>query len=138
MDTRTVEEHRVELDRVWGSLESAIQQILRNDKSSLFNFESVYAMAYVMVRNNEGKRLYNGLRKVVSQHLESKARQDVLASLDNNFMHTLIQAWNHHQKSMTLIRQVLIYYSTQIGKGFIHESGIRSLHAMHFQHDTAA
>lgn len=36
-------------------------------------------------------------------------RQDVLASLHNNFLQVLNQAWNDHQTSMVMIRDILMY-----------------------------
>ena len=42
-----------------------------------------------MVLHKHGEKLYNGLKEVVTAHLETKVRNDVLASLHNNFLHTL-------------------------------------------------
>uniref|UniRef100_A0A3Q3WPV2 Cullin family profile domain-containing protein n=1 Tax=Mola mola TaxID=94237 RepID=A0A3Q3WPV2_MOLML len=36
-------------------------------------------------------------------------RQDVLNSLNNNFLQTLNQAWNNHQTTMVMIRDILMY-----------------------------
>lgn len=36
-------------------------------------------------------------------------REDVLRSLNNNFLKTLNQAWNDHQTSMVMIRDILMY-----------------------------
>lgn len=36
-------------------------------------------------------------------------REDVLKSLRNNFLLTLNQAWNDHQTSMVMIRDILMY-----------------------------
>lgn len=38
-----------------------------------------------------------------------QVRQDVLESLHNNFLTTLNQAWNDHQTSMVMIRDILMY-----------------------------
>ena len=38
-----------------------------------------------------------------------KIRQDVVASLNNNFLDTLNSAWNDYQKSMEMIRDILTY-----------------------------
>jgi hypothetical protein len=38
-----------------------------------------------------------------------KVRQDVLQSLNNNFLSTLNMAWNDHQTSMVMIRDILMY-----------------------------
>lgn len=36
-------------------------------------------------------------------------REDVLMALRNNFLLTLNQAWNDHQTSMVMIRDILMY-----------------------------
>ena len=62
-----------------------------------------------MVLHKHGERLYTGLKDVVTAHLENKVRNDVLASLNNNFLQTLNHAWNDHQTSMVMIRDILMY-----------------------------
>ena len=62
-----------------------------------------------MVLHKHGERLYTGLRDVVTAHLENKVRNDVLAALNNNFLQTLNNAWNDHQTSMVMIRDILMY-----------------------------
>ena len=62
-----------------------------------------------MVLHKHGERLYNGLKEVVTAHLETKVRADVLTSLNSNFLHTLNMAWSDHQTSMVMIRDILMY-----------------------------
>ena len=50
-----------------------------------------------------------GLKEVVTQHLESKVRNDVLAALNNHFLQTLNATWSDHQTSMVMIRDILMY-----------------------------
>lgn len=38
-----------------------------------------------------------------------KIRKDVVVSLNNNFLDTLNAAWNEHQTSMVMIRDILMY-----------------------------
>merc|ERR1719193_1155735 len=65
--------------------------------------------AYTMVLHKHGERLYSGLKEVVTNHLEMKVRHDVLQALNNNFLQTLNAAWNDHQTSMVMIRDILMY-----------------------------
>lgn len=44
-----------------------------------------------------------------------QVREDVLNSLNNNFLQTLNQAWNDHQTAMVMIRDILMY---MVGKLF--------------------
>ncbi|XP_046482972.1 cullin-3-A isoform X1 [Neodiprion pinetum] len=102
----TMDEKYVE--SIWALLKNAIQEIQKKNNSGL-SFEELYRNAYTMVLHKHGERLYTGLKEVVTQHLESKVREDVLRSLHNNFLQTLNQAWNDHQTSMVMIRDILMY-----------------------------
>ncbi|CAG0901378.1 unnamed protein product [Darwinula stevensoni] len=96
------------VDNIWQLLKSAIQEIQKKNNSGL-SFEELYRNAYTMVLHKHGEKLYVGLREVVTSHLESKVRKDVLESLHNNFLQTLNMAWTDHQTSMVMIRDILMY-----------------------------
>lgn len=102
----TLDERYVQ--NIWTLLKSAIQEIQKKNNSGL-SFEELYRNAYTMVLHKHGERLYTGLREVVTEHLINKVRADVLDSLHNNFLLTLNQAWNDHQTSMVMIRDILMY-----------------------------
>jgi len=102
----TMDEKYVE--NIWNLLKEAIQEIQRKNNSGL-SFEELYRNAYTMVLHKHGERLYSGLKEVVTNHLESKVRNDVLQALNNNFLQTLNAAWNDHQTSMVMIRDILMY-----------------------------
>ncbi|PSN55549.1 Cullin-3 [Blattella germanica] len=78
----TMDEKYVE--SIWALLKNAIQEIQKKNNSGL-SFEELYRNAYTMVR------------------------EDVLKALHNNFLQTLNQAWNDHQTSMVMIRDILMY-----------------------------
>ena len=92
---------------IWKMLKNSIQEIQKKNNSGL-SFEELYRNAYTMVLNKYGEKLYNGLREVVTEHLVNKVRSDVLASLNNNFLAVLNQAWNDHQTAMVMIRDILM------------------------------
>ena len=96
------------VENIWQLLKDAIQEIQRKNNSGL-SFEELYRNAYTMVLHKHGERLYTGLKEVVTQHLETKVRTEVLASLNNNFLQTLNAAWSDHQTSMVMIRDILMY-----------------------------
>jgi len=96
------------VESIWSLLKNAIQEIQKKNNSGL-SFEELYRNAYTMVLHKYGERLYTGLKEVVTQHLELKVREDVLISLNNNFLQTLNHAWNDHQTSMVMIRDILMY-----------------------------
>ncbi|CAH2066734.1 unnamed protein product, partial [Iphiclides podalirius] len=102
----TMDEKYVE--SIWTLLKNAIQEIQKKNNSGL-SFEELYRNAYTMVLHKHGERLYTGLKEVVTHHLETKVREDVLHSLHNGFLQTLNYAWTDHQTSMVMIRDILMY-----------------------------
>ncbi|CAF4718256.1 unnamed protein product, partial [Rotaria sp. Silwood1] len=90
------------------SLKTAIQEIQKKNNSGL-SFEELYRNAYTMVLHKHGEKLYTGTRAVVIDHLVQKVRQDVVDSLNNNFLATLNTAWNDHRTAMVMIRDILMY-----------------------------
>ncbi|XP_026757499.2 cullin-3-B [Galleria mellonella] len=102
----TMDEKYVE--SIWSLLKNAIQEIQKKNNSGL-SFEELYRNAYTMVLHKHGERLYTGLKEVVTNHLETKVRKDVIHSLNNSFLQTLNNAWTDHQTSMVMIRDILMY-----------------------------
>ncbi|XP_005106158.1 cullin-3-B [Aplysia californica] len=96
------------VNNIWSLLKNAIQEIQKKNNSGL-SFEELYRNAYTMVLHKHGEKLYTGLRDVVTEHLIGKVREDVLRALNNNFLQTLNAAWNDHQTSMVMIRDILMY-----------------------------
>lgn len=117
------------IDSIWLLLKNAIQEIQKKNNSGL-SFEELYRNAYTMVLLKHGERLYTGMKESVINHLENKVptllqmyitfikfkithylqvREDVLRSLNNNFLQVLNIAWNDHQTSMVMVRDILMY-----------------------------
>ncbi|ESN98219.1 hypothetical protein HELRODRAFT_84693 [Helobdella robusta] len=96
------------VNSIWSLLKNAIQEIQKKNNSGL-SFEELYRNAYTMVLHKHGEKLYTGLREVVTDHLVNKVREEVLESLQNNFLQVLNAAWNDHQTSMVMIRDILMY-----------------------------
>lgn len=67
------------VESIWALLKNAIQEIQKKNNSGL-SFEELYRNAYTMVLHKHGERLYTGLREVVTQHLESKVRDNILVN----------------------------------------------------------
>jgi len=90
----TMDEKYVE--NIWHLLKDAIQEIQRKNNSGL-SFEELYRNAYTMVLHKHGERLYNGLKEVVTAHLETKVRHDVTRDFkstkqfSSHFKHSLVR-----------------------------------------------
>ncbi|KAK9804506.1 hypothetical protein WJX73_000815 [Symbiochloris irregularis] len=104
--------HAVKMDpnygeKTWKILEDAIQEINNHNASGL-SFEELYRNAYNMVINKFGDRLYSGLVDTITRHLESIA-QRVEATQGDGFLRELKLRWTNHNKSMQMIRDILMY-----------------------------
>lgn len=60
-----------------------------------------------MVINKFGERLYMGLENVIEQHLSTIARK-IDAAQGESFLRELKLRWEHHNKSMQMIRDILM------------------------------
>jgi cullin 3 len=107
----------------WASLRNGIQDIQKKNIASLL-FSHLYLNAYKMVVRKHGERLYTGVKEVVTQHLVSKVREDVLKASHNNFLQTLNEAWNGHQTAMEMIRDVLLYMDLK----YVQQNGLESVY----------
>lgn len=61
-----------------------------------------------MVLHKYGDKLYQGLQDVVDEHLHGIANQ-VANAPDHNFLVAVNEAWNEHDRSMLMIRDILMY-----------------------------
>ncbi|XP_062260343.1 cullin-3-like [Platichthys flesus] len=98
----------MDVDNIWGVVKNAIQEIQRKNNCGL-SFGELHTVAYIMVLHKQGEKLYTGLRELITEHLVNKVREDVLNSLNNNFLQTMNQAWSDHQTAMVMIRDILMY-----------------------------
>ncbi|RIA93097.1 Cullin-domain-containing protein [Glomus cerebriforme] len=108
----------------WDRLAQAIREIHKKN-ASILSFEELYRNAYNMVLHKNGDKLYNGVREVITQHLEEVAVAQVVpafplsgasSSQTNpngaggaNFLKVLKCVWEDHTTCMLMIRDILMY-----------------------------
>ncbi|KAK9837407.1 hypothetical protein WJX81_000098 [Elliptochloris bilobata] len=113
-------------DKTWKVLEDAIHEINNHNASGL-SFEELYRNAYNMVINKFGDRLYNGLVETITGHLRTVAAR-VEAAQGEGFLRELKTRWEHHNKSMQMIRDILMYmdriYVKHNDKAPVHQLGL--------------
>lgn len=56
--------------QIWDLLRHEIQLIIQKQNFSGLSQEELYRNAYTMVLHKHGDRLYNGLKEVVTEHLQ--------------------------------------------------------------------
>lgn len=66
--------------------------------------------AYNMVINKFGDQLYNGLEDTIVKHLQLIEKK-VEAAQGESFLRELKLRWDHHNKSMQMIRDILMVRS---------------------------
>mmetsp|Transcript_42504 Transcript_42504/g.51594 ORF Transcript_42504/g.51594 Transcript_42504/m.51594 type:complete len:740 (-) Transcript_42504:312-2531(-) len=114
-------------DRTWKILEDAIHEIHNHNAFGL-SFEQLYRNAYNMVLHKCGDRLYNGLETTITQHLTG-ITACIEAANGRPFLEELNKRWLDHNKSMQMIRDILMYmdrtYVKQQKKLPVHELGLQ-------------
>ena len=75
------------VENIWAGLKAAIQEIQKKNNSGL-SFEELYRNAYTMVLHKHGDKLYNGLKEVVTEHLDDKVKEVSQQFLYNLFICT--------------------------------------------------
>jgi cullin 3 len=63
-----------EYEERWAPVKNALQEVLKKNYFDT-DFEEVCGNVETMFHNNHGERLYNDLKNVVTQHLESQVSQ---------------------------------------------------------------
>ncbi|KAG6556425.1 hypothetical protein Mapa_002368 [Marchantia paleacea] len=123
--------HKVEMDpkyaeKTWKILEDAIHEIYNHNASGL-SFEELYRNAYNMVLHKYGEKLYSGLVNTMTQHLREIAKS-VESAQGGLFLEELNSKWLEHNKSLQMIRDILMYmdrtYVTNFNKTPVHELGL--------------
>ncbi|CAK9880849.1 unnamed protein product [Sphagnum jensenii] len=123
--------HKVEMDpkyaeKTWKILEDAIHEIYNHNASGL-SFEELYRNAYNMVLHKYGEKLYSGLVNTMTQHMREIART-VEAAQGGLFLEELNSKWCEHNKSLQMIRDILMYmdrtYVNNFNKTPVHELGL--------------
>jgi len=92
---------------IWSNLSQAIDQIYRQNASSL-SFEELYRNAYNMVLSKRGQVLYDGVKEKIKTRLGVVC--DIIANTNNNsILATLAKEWSLHCVSLRMIRDILMY-----------------------------
>ncbi|CAH1757893.1 5416_t:CDS:10 [Entrophospora sp. SA101] len=109
----------------WERLAQAIREIHRKN-ASILSFEELYRNAYNMVLHKNGDKLYNGVKDVITQHLEEVAFAHVVPAFPKSgassshanhtnvaggakFLEVLKKVWEDHTTCMLMIRDILMY-----------------------------
>lgn len=97
-----------ELNKIFDILKTGIQEIQRKNTGEL-SFAELYRIVYTMVLYKHGEKLYAGLKEAITEHLTNKVMEDILNSLNTNFLKVLTLAWDDHQTAMVIIRNIFMY-----------------------------
>ncbi|CAF1173958.1 unnamed protein product [Adineta steineri] len=97
------------IDPLWSnSLKPGIEKLLSGFYSEP-NFEELYRAAYTLVLHGHGQKLYEKTRELIIEYLVEKVRPKLAGSPSTEFLVTLKQIWNDYERSMVMIRCILMY-----------------------------
>lgn len=145
------------LKDTWTKLAHAIREI-QNHNASKLSFEEHYRYAYNMVLFKQGDQLYNGVRLLIAEHLDSLAEERIVPTFPRSsgthgagklgggaeaveramegdrFLKALKGVWEDHTGSMRKLKDVLTYmdrvYTEAAGVPKIYDVGL----ALFLQH----
>ncbi|TPX31468.1 hypothetical protein SmJEL517_g05201 [Synchytrium microbalum] len=126
---RPVKKSDSQFDETWGKLSAAIGEIYHKNASTL-SFEEIYRNAYNMVLNKHGDRLYNGVRDVISKHLDDAVAEDIVDLFErrDDFLREIRLVWSDHTTCMLMIRDILMYmdrvYVKTAGLPIVYDMGL--------------
>ncbi|KAL1732356.1 Cullin [Schizophyllum commune] len=112
----------ISIDQTWAELARNIREIQNNNASNL-SFEHNYRFAYNMVLLRHGEKLYNGVKQLVAENLETLAKERIipvfptgmvkdgpqLSQESEILLKALKSVWDDHTSNMTRLGQILQY-----------------------------
>lgn len=99
--------------KTWTLLRTAVEDILQK-KCSTISFEELYQMAYGMFLHKHGNLLHQRLQEVITEHLSSKVRGDLLKAVETNFLQGLKQIWEDFSSGMLIIKDIFMYMDRKV------------------------
>lgn len=122
---------KVEYEKAWAVLSSAIKQIQQKNVSNL-SYEQLYRKAYSLVLRKHGAKLYEDVSKLVVDHLihrRTTLLHQTAMLVNEDFMKMLISEWDEHLQLMKFISDVFMYlnrvYVREHKKLLIYDLGIQ-------------
>ncbi|KAI9106100.1 Cullin [Phlyctochytrium arcticum] len=100
-------------------LSSAIKEIYKRN-AGVLSFEELYRYAYNMVLYKQGDKLYDGVKGVVTEHLQNVTNTKIVPRFprlapgggmigEGEFLKELRDVWQDHTTCMLMIRDILMY-----------------------------
>ncbi|KAJ3164196.1 Cullin-3 [Geranomyces variabilis] len=108
-----------QFDQVWENLAHAIRVICCHNAGCL-SFEELYRNGYNMVLHKHGRKLYEGVKTVVSEHLSNVARDKIVPAFPQTapgggmtgateYLRLLGNMFDDHSTCLGMIRDILLY-----------------------------
>ena len=98
---------QAEAQKVWTSLQGAIIEIY-NKNACVLSFEELYRQSYNLCLNKHGDLLYNGTQSTIRTKAAA-AVVEVSCLPDDVLLDALLNVWNEHKTTLTMIKDILMY-----------------------------
>lgn len=108
-------------ETTWAELSRNIREIQNHNASNL-SFEENHRYAYNMVLYKQGDMLYRGVKRLVTENLETLAKEEIIPAfptgttdpiMQNTEEEVLLKAlrkvWDDHKSNMVRLGQILKY-----------------------------
>ncbi|KAF9292151.1 Cullin-3 [Mortierella alpina] len=106
-----------QFETTWATLSSAISTI-HEQKAYTLSYEEVYRSGYNLVVHKCGEQLYNGVKDLIAQFLESEAKTTILPVLSIadtspsegvQVLKMIQKLWKHHVTCLLMISDILVH-----------------------------
>jgi cullin 3 len=108
-------------EKTWSQLSENIREIQKQNACNL-SFEENHRFAYNMVLNRHGEMLYNGVKQLVIENLETMANERIIPYFPSGTKDAMVQntedsmlldkvtkVWEEHKNNMVRLGQILKY-----------------------------
>lgn len=92
---------------IWAQLKNAIIDI-QHGRSNHLRYEELYRFCYTLVLYKYGDMVYDGAIACIRANMEN-VKMSVLNAPADRLLEALIDAWNKHKMTVTMIRDILLY-----------------------------
>ncbi|KAK3845934.1 MAG: Cullin [Linnemannia gamsii] len=107
----------LDYDTHWTTLQNAIITI-HEQKAYMLSYEEIYRCGYNLVIHKWGERLYNGVKELIEQYLESEAESKIVPVLgiaDTSpaegvqVLKVMQKLWRHHVTCLLMMSDILVH-----------------------------
>ena len=88
------------------AIRDAIETIY-DQRCSVLSFEQLYRGAYNLVLHKFGDFLYDGVGKILREHLQTSV-DELLSTKNDDFLRVTVKIWTSHKVAFNMVKDILM------------------------------